>query len=414
MKKPRIILLLIPLVAIILTPLGYAANLDREIMRSYADSDYATTAKLLEQKIEQLKKNTPGVKQVQFRNLRNFFLLAQIYASKLNEPEKALKIYQEVMQLKKSQKERNRMPLCELLFIADIYEGKKDFARAKKHYQRLLKELAPLQAKEHDSDLVVINEELMNLVKYQIDSINLRNQKDKKIELLLPKLKLSSCFLHVMAPYLTLAIAPTAEWDRSVAMKTDLSGYIEEGPTNLSSMFLGYSLILEASAGSVDESSEKALHAYLLKYPDGYFSLSLRYLFYKFYKESDQDTKSDQLLQEFENIARNRKMEIIVGPDARFSSPEKTWEMYKKALLRGDIDLAAECYVPGKRQIRETYRVFGKEKMKEIAEKMRPIEKIIANREGAKFRIRQDENGQEITYDIHFANINGEWKIVDF
>jgi hypothetical protein len=59
-------------------------------------------------------------------------LLAHIYAWKLNETERALKIYEEVIQLKKVRKERIRIPALELLYVAELYEAKNDFKMAEK------------------------------------------------------------------------------------------------------------------------------------------------------------------------------------------------------------------------------------------------------------------------------------------
>jgi hypothetical protein len=98
-------------------------------------------------------------------------------------------------------------------------------------------------------------------------------------------------------------------------------------------MILNYALILAASAGSVDESSERAMQAYLLQYPESYYSLKLRYLFYKYYRESQQTDKAENLRRELEKIGSKRGIELIVAPDKRFSSPEQTWETFRRALI---------------------------------------------------------------------------------
>ena len=179
-------------------------------------------------------------------------------------------------------------------------------------------------------------------------------------------------------------------------------------------MVFGYMLLLNAAGGSVDESSEKAMEAYLSKYPQGYFSLSLRYLLYKFYEESGQKQKAEKLMAELESIAQKRKMDLIVDPDKRFSSPEKTWETYKKALIEGNMDLAMECHIPGHNKYREIFSVLGKDEMKKMAIKMKPIGKITFDEMRAKYRITRDHEGNEITYYIYFSNINGEWKIAQY
>ncbi|MDP3283649.1 MAG: ankyrin repeat domain-containing protein [Desulfobacterales bacterium] len=100
-------------------------------------------------------------------------------------------------------------------------------------------------------------------------------------------------------------------------------------------------------------------------------------------------------------------------PDSRLSSPEKTWEFYKQALLQWDLDLAAKCLLE-KKDI-EVYKVLGKEKTKQIVSEMKPIEKIIGDNERVKYRINREEiiQGQtyDITYYIYFIKVYGEWRI---
>jgi len=107
-------------------------------------------------------------------------------------------------------------------------------------------------------------------------------------------------------------------------------------------------------------------------------------------------------------------MELIVNPDRRFSSPEKTWETYKKALMEGDIDLALECHIRNRNKYKEIFKLMGKDKLKKMAEKMNPIGKITMNDMRAKYRIRRNQKGNEISYYIYFSNVNGEWKIVQY
>ncbi len=207
---------------------------------------------------------------------------------------------------------------------------------------------------------------------------------------------------------------PTTEYDFPLDGKVDIAHLIKQRPTDLASMIQDYALVLSVSAGSVNESSEEAMEAYLSKYPESYYSLSLRYLFYKFYKENGETKRAERFEKELKRIADKRGMKIIIGPDRRFSSPEKTWETYRSAIKAGDIDTMMECYVPGTWQEREISAHLGTEKMREIGEKMGNIGKIIAGETEAKYRIRRMENDKEITYYIHFHNVDGEWKMREF
>ena len=105
---------------------------------------------------------------------------------------------------------------------------------------------------------------------------------------------------------------------------------------------------------------------------------------------------------------------MIIGLDKRFSSPEKTWETYRNALIAGDIDLAMECYVPGEWKDRKIFTLLGKEKMKEIGRSMGNIHEVKASETMAEYMIIRKESGKEYSYAIRFQNIDGEWKLYEF
>lgn len=416
MKKVLFIIPSIIVLFIMIFPsLSNSVMMDQESAKFYIGSNYAMVAKLLEQQIKELKGKDSKSGTANFSDLyKKQFLLAHIYAWRLDKGEIALLKYQEVNELRERFKEINKFPPFEFLYIAEIYEKKNDLPKAREYYQNLLKELAAFQDRESDDVSIIMAEDLVKLVKYQIDSLSLKTGTAKDYKPLLKRLKLSGQFSHSIAPYLSIFLVPTAEYDLSAVERTDLSNYIRQSPTDLASMILNYSLVINASAGSVDESSEKVMEAWLSKYPESYYSLQLRYLFYKFYKESGQPKKAEKLVKELEKIASKRGMELIIGPDKRFCSPEKTWETYKKALIAGDIDLAMECYLPGEQKDRKIFTLLGREKMEEIVKPMGNIHMVKASETMAEYMIIRKESGKEYSYAIRFQNIDGEWKMYEF
>lgn len=408
---PSIIVLLI----MIFPSLSNSVMMDQEITKFYIASDYATAAKLLEQQIKELKEKDLKNGTTNFPDLyKKQFLLAHIYAWRLDKGEIALLKYQEVNELRERFKEINKFPPFEFLYIAEIYEKKNDLPKAREYYQNLLKELAAFQDLESDDVSIIMAEDLVKLVKYQIDSLSLKAGTTKNYKPLLKRLKLSGQISYSIAPYLSIFLVPTAEYDFSVVERTDLSNYIRQSPTDLASMILNYSLVLNASAGSVDESSEKAMEAYLSKYPESYYSLQLRYLFYKFYKESGQIQRAEKLAKELDKIGSKRGIELIIDPDKRFLSPKKTWETHRNALIEGDMDLAMDCYVPGRRGLRKVFDALSRKKMKEIEKSMGNIHKVKAGETMAEYMIIRKKNGKEFSYAIRFQNIEGEWKMYEF
>ena len=103
----------------------------------------------------------------------------------------------------------------------------------------------------------------------------------------------------------------------------------------------------------------------------------------------------------------------IGKPNPRFSSPEKTWKVYKQALIKGDLSLAEKCHMPKSRHI-EMYKKLGKKETKKAALAMKNIERISGDDKIAKYRILRDIEGKEITFYIYFTKLFGEWRIKQF
>jgi len=102
-------------------------------------------------------------------------------------------------------------------------------------------------------------------------------------------------------------------------------------------------------------------------------------------------------------------------PDARFSSPDSTWALYKEALIKADIKQAMECFsLESVARYRAVFAALGKEKMKRMGLDMQPVQKITQSSTSAKYRIRRNEREQEITYYIYFGNEFENWKIQQF
>ena len=103
-------------------------------------------------------------------------------------------------------------------------------------------------------------------------------------------------------------------------------------------------------------------------------------------------------------------------PDRRLSSPEQTYELYKKAFINCDLNLVLKCITPRMRDLhQEMFKKMSADKLRQIGEGMSSIEKIEAENGSSKYRIKRKEehNGKayDITYHIYFANMLGEWRI---
>lgn len=104
----------------------------------------------------------------------------------------------------------------------------------------------------------------------------------------------------------------------------------------------------------------------------------------------------------------------IGDPDPIFSSPEKTWNLYVQAMIEGDFSLLQRCHTSPKSKKVEMYNVLGKEKVKQIALEMKQFEQISGDDKKAKYRIKRNISGNDLTFYIYFVKLFGEWKVDDF
>ena len=103
-------------------------------------------------------------------------------------------------------------------------------------------------------------------------------------------------------------------------------------------------------------------------------------------------------------------------PDRRLSSPEQTYELYKKAFINCDLNLVLKCLTPRMKDLhQEMFKKMSADKLRHMGEEMSSIERIEGENGYAKYRSKRKEehNGKayDITYDIYFTNILGEWRI---
>ena len=102
----------------------------------------------------------------------------------------------------------------------------------------------------------------------------------------------------------------------------------------------------------------------------------------------------------------------IGNPDPKFSSPEKTWSVYKNAMITADFESAYKCLMPRyEKKLRSIVKAVGDKRMSEQAKAMNPIEKVVLDENSAKYRLIRNIKGKDISFYVYFINIFGEWKI---
>ena len=93
------------------------------------------------------------------------------------------------------------------------------------------------------------------------------------------------------------------------------------------------------------------------------------------------------------------------------SSPEATWNEFKKAIVGGNYDMALKCCCPEESKKVSRYKRLGSVKTNRIFRTMKSIEKVYQNEETAKYMLHRDVKGRNFTTYISFAKIENQWKI---
>jgi tetratricopeptide (TPR) repeat protein len=409
----KILFLLFLIFTLFSTPsISWGNNNINEALQS---NDYEKAAKLLEKQIDEIKniniKDFDEVKRIDL--YRSYFVLADIYAWRLNEKDKALAKLKEFSALK-TKIDLHEMSSIENLYMAEIYEKKNDIQKSRENYEYILWQLNAKQENNSKSDEYVMNEELIKFISFKLDGLNLKDTKTKKQ--LLKKLKLTSiCMHHSCWMYMVGFFVPkyASEWNVFYfkSQKLSLSDYIRQSNDDFGTMMFNIFLILEAKDKSIDEAN-KAFEVFVDKYPDNYFTISLINLFYKNYIKNNQQSKALKLKSILENIGKQHQMEIITEPDKRFSSPQKTWELHQSALLSGNINLALECFFPAKRrEKKETYMSLGMDVLKQDARE--PSELLEQSRDEfrASYNVNRKNWKDGMSSYVTFINSDGEWLI---
>jgi hypothetical protein len=97
--------------------------------------------------------------------------------------------------------------------------------------------------------------------------------------------------------------------------------------------------------------------------------------------------------------------------EENLSTPEETWNQFRKALLEGNYDLAMEYCCPDKNKAVNRYKRLGKVKTSRIFKNIKSIEKVYQDDDVAQFMVHRDIKGKNLTTYMSFAKIDNQWKI---
>jgi hypothetical protein len=311
-------------------------EIDEEALKAYRAADYGAAAARWEEKIARLKAKMPlDDNRLLLEVGMDHLSLAFTYGWRLNQPEKALARYREWGDLKAAIRKTGRggqsadLPI-EFVYMAEICERTGRWEEGARYGEELLEKLLPF-AKKTEGDPVnhVLAYLFTRLLKYQIDGLNLKQGEAGQKKVLLDMLNLDELTGVVTSralAFFMLAFFPAGEillLGEDGEWKNDLARHIRGSPPDLTSMVHNTILLLDGVRESTSEASEAALDAYLRKYPEGFFSLPVRYHFIQRFTESGQPEKAERLKREIEEIGSRRGLKLIMKEEAGPPPPAK-------------------------------------------------------------------------------------------
>ncbi len=433
MKKRPALLCIFALLLLLtnLLPAAHASTISAKLRELYAVGDYPAIAKLLEKRIDEIESATAaGSTKADGKEIYNLHLmLAHVCAWQLDRFNDGLAEYERALELRREQ-EREALqkkigpnmssPALEYLFMAGMYEHIKDYARAVEYYQKTLQEAkAYSDALASSGERVFLGNDLTYLIQYAIDTIQIQLQSAKTYTPLAKKIDLMHESNPMMMNFMFATVFPEQEYifeNKSFVLENNnlnMEAFIKHNAASTYSMLLEGGLLTGGLTAITDDSIQRAAEAFLKKYPDSYLSLATGFLLSQNFLKNGDAEKAQSHLDALKKTAKKRNIELVIEPDKKFASPESTWEALRQAMAVGDIEAALSCHTPGDPKYREIYSKFGPEILKKIGADMKPIEKISADEQTAKYRANRKHKDidKEITYYVYFVKTYGEWKI---
>ena len=345
-------------------------------------------------------------------------ILADYYRWKVKDINKAIEQYDKLIATLKNFGSDSKALVPYFFALAEIYEKDvKDYDKAVECYKEVLKPF--VGPKNIKPDEKVLAEWFLDWVNFRIERIKVMELKQQpaftRRTLKYPNLgyvTLSMLGAYLIGPPETFVDEDIFNPGSAPQGPDIFDKFYERYPGSFKTMFMGLALFHQLLKDKPDIAivvAEKIIRSY----PDDLNTVMLCLEVADLYKSQQNMKKYKEYLEKGRKAATALNVELAIGPDPRFATPEDTWRLMVESLKKDDIDTAAACF---SLHSSEKYRQIFTEisNVKEIAADMGPIQKITMDAESAKYRILRKQNGQEITYFIYFVNILGEWKIEDF
>lgn len=346
--------------------------------------------------------------------------LAGYYRWKEGKPQKALTEYRKLIDINEKFEisEKRIYPIWFLM--GEIYEKElNDYNQALRCYQNVT-EL--MKVTVYPADTALFNKGAIDWHEFLIEKINVlylkKRLKFSKRTIKYPSVEYSSFISFFGNAFAFSEISfidedfmnYASEYKNIEAMDKLFSKY----PTSYQMMFFGINLFYNYLSENDMDKAMTVADRLFAAYPGDLNMVMLQFQIADVYKEQNDEAKSKEATGKGLQMADALNMTMVLGADKRFSTPEKTWQLFITSLEKRDIDEAVTCFSPSSQaKYRKAFTQLN-DKLDKMAEDMKEIRKINEDEGRMEYEIIREENGKKFSYGIYFTNVFGEWKIEQF
>ncbi len=396
----------------------------------------------------------------QIRRIRN--TLAGYFRWKIKSPEKAITEYTKLISTVNKFETDERRTLPYWFILGEVYEKDlKDYQKALDCYKKL-SELAEPKDKKHDR-----NEEIF--YKWYIDWIAFLQEKIRVIYL-----KKQQAFSHQTLKYpnmeygfSTASLGPTfAFTEAGFANEFDenflnslysntyngielLDNLYTKYPDSYRVMFLGTMLFRNSLKENKTDDALLVADRLIKTYPNDLNMLMLQFEISDIYKTQKDNQRHKEAIDKGIKMAKSMNIDIVLSPDQRFKSPDKTMQEFVESLKEGkiwddlseeeikelDILLKKRCkemstaleqndidkavsyfYSKSKEKYRKSFSVLPPEIRKKIAKEFANIRFCkMPSPSNAIYELLEERDGKTYSFQLTFIrDFDGKWYIYQF
>jgi HEAT repeat protein len=345
--------------------------------------------------------------------------LASYYRWKVKDPEKAIIEYTKVISILEKYEREERATMPYWFALGEVYEKDvKNYQKALDCYKKVSGLLGVKNKKYQDEEIFgKWFSDWVSFLQERISVIQMKKQQTFSHRILkYPNVEYSYFFAlgGPVLPVMFIDDEDVLNSGREYYSVETVDKLYARCPDSYQVMLFGIALFRQFLKDNMVDKAIMLSEKLIKYYPYDLNMLMLQFEVADIYKAQNSSQKYKETIDRALKVAKSMSIEMVLGSDPRFSSPEKTWKLLVESLKKRDLNTVVECFSPTSQQkYREMFTLL-KEHLDEIASDMRKFTVVKKEADRAEYEILRTEKGEQISNGIYFVNILGEWKIEQF